>query len=92
MESPMVKQALSMGFRKNHVRDVLIKQIEDHNCSFQSFEALLDALIFTPENLIDLSSSEDGNESNEQQAASSSRGGGMCFVVSQFIIELCSCC
>ena len=75
MESPMVGQAMSMGFRRSHIRQVMTKQIDEHDCRYQSLEALLDGLIFTPENLIDLVSSDDDDDQNNRQPAPDTREG-----------------
>ena len=68
MQSEMANRVMAMGFSHNHVRQVMKKQIEEFSCAFQTSEALVDALILTPEDLIDFNSDEESNHENQPEA------------------------
>ena len=72
MQSEMVDYAIAMGFTRNHVRQVVKKQIDEFSCSFQTSDALVSALIMSQEDLIDLN---DEGDNNRDRPSTSSREG-----------------
>ena len=64
MSSNIVAEAISLGFNRRLVRRVVKDQIDEYMCNYQTLDALLDKLVITEDNLIDLdsgSSEEDNN-------------------------------
>ena len=73
MQSEMVSLAEGMGFSRSHVRQVIKKQVEEFSCSFQSYEALVEALILTAEDLMEFNSDEEA--ANDDESTTSNRQG-----------------